>query len=139
MDSPLLLTHLKTVGYLMFALSALHLVFPKRFRWKEDLAQLQALNRQIFYVHCFFICLVLLLMGSLCVYFPSEFLAGGDLRRLVAAGFALFWSMRLLIQLFVYDKELWVGKPLETTVHLTFSGLWTYFTAVFLWVFVTTP
>lgn len=137
MDTPLLITHLKTVGAMMFALAALHLVFPRRFRWKEDFAQLQDLNRQIFYVHCFFICLVLVLMGSLCLFFPSEFLAGGELRRLIAAGFALFWSLRLLIQLFVYDKSLWVGKTLETTVHIVFTGVWGYFTTVFFWVFLT--
>jgi hypothetical protein len=139
MDTSLLTAHLNTVGYLMFALSALHLVFPKKFRWKEDFAQLQDLNRQIFYVHCFFICLVLVLMASLCVFFAPEFLAGGELRGIVAGGFALFWSLRLLIQLFVYDKTLWVGKPLETTVHVVFTGLWSYFTAIFLWVLVSTP
>ncbi len=131
--------HLKIAGSLMLSLSALHLVFPKRFRWKEDLAQLQDLNRQIFYVHCFFICLVLCLMGGLCLFFTDQFLSGGDLRRLVAGGFSLFWSMRLFIQLFVYDKKLWQGKALETSVHVIFIGLWSYFTAVFLWVSVTTP
>ena len=135
----MLLLNLKIAGYLMFCLSALHLVFPKRFRWKDDLAKLQDLNRQIFWVHCFFICLVLLLMGALCSFFGAALLAGGELRPVVAGGCALFWFMRLLAQLFVYDSALWRGKPLETFVHIVFTGLWSYFTAVFTWVVVTSP
>ena len=60
-------------------------------------------------------------------------------RRLLAAGLALFWGMRLFIQLFVYDSKLWKGKALETTVHIVFLILWSYFTGVFLWVLATSP
>lgn len=116
----------------MFLLSGLHVVFPKRFRWKQDLAQLQLINRQIFYVHCFFICVVLVLMGALCFFYPVQLLAGGELGRIVSSGCALFWFMRLLVQLFVYDQSLWRGKRLETFVHVVFLGLWSYFTLVFL-------
>lgn len=121
----------------MLALSALHLVFPRRFQWKQDLAKLQDINRQIFLVHCFFICLVLVLMGLLCAFYGEVFLGGGELRKIVAAGCALFWGFRLLVQHFVYDSSLWKGKPLETFVHVVFTVLWTYFTCLFLWVMVT--
>lgn len=123
----------------MLLLSALHLIFPKRFRWKEDLARLQDINRQIFLVHCFFICLILVLMGALCLFFPHTLLEGGDLRKVISGGLAIFWFLRLITQHFVYDSKLWRGKPLETTVHILFTILWSYFTAVFVGVYVTSP
>ena len=131
--------HLKLVGALLIGLALAHLTFPKRFDWGNDLAKLQLLNRQMFWVHCFFLCLTLTLMGSLCLLWPQAFLEGGELRRLVSGGFAFFWFMRLLIQFFVYDPQLWRDKSFETVVHVVFGFLWSYFTLVFLWVFVTSP
>ena len=135
----MLLLNLKIAGSCMLALSALHFVFPKRFNWKEDLAKLQDINRQIFLVHCFFICLVLVLLGVLCTFYGEAFLQGGELRKLIAGGCAIFWGARLFVQHFVYDSKLWRGKTLETFVHVIFTLLWSYFTFVFLWVFVSAP
>ena len=38
--------------------------FPRQFRWREELARLSLLNRQIFLVHTFFIVLVVTMMGA---------------------------------------------------------------------------
>ena len=57
--------HLRIAGALQILLALLHLAFPKRFQWKEELARLSPLNRQIFLVHTFFICVVLTLIGAL--------------------------------------------------------------------------
>ena len=122
----------------MLSLSLLHLVFPGRFQWKSDLAKLQDINRQIFWVHCFFICVILCLMGSLCFVWPETLLAGGDLASLVAAGMSLFWFLRLMAQLFVYERDLWRGKALETFVHVVFTLLWTYYSVLFFLLFLKT-
>ena len=127
-----MLFHLKVMGATQLLLSLLHIVFPKRFEWKRDLAQLKPINRQIFYVHCFFICLVLCLTGGLCLFRPEVLLAGGEMSRLYCFGLSFFWGFRLLVQFFGYDKQLWKGKPLETFVHYVFSGLWVYYTGVYL-------
>lgn len=120
------------MGASQLLLALLHGVFPRRFDWKNDLAQLTPLNRQIFYVHTFFICWILVLMGVLCLFFPAILLSGGQLAQLLSAGCASFWFLRLMVQFFVYDSALWKGLALETFVHGVFSLMWTYYTLVFL-------
>lgn len=124
---------LRAAGLLMLGLSTLHLVFPKRFEWKRDLAQLTLLNRQIFYVHTVFVCLVLLWMGALALLDPAALLERGRLASWVNGGCAGFWFARLCTQHFGYSAELWRGKPLETLVHWLFTGFWVFLTAVFSW------
>lgn len=122
--------HLKIAGALMIVLALLHAIFPRRFRWKEELAALTLLSRQVMYVHTFFIALVVFLMGLLCIT-SAEQLVGSELGKRVALGFAFFWMTRLVIQFFGYSSELWKGKRLETGIHILFSALWVYFSAVF--------
>jgi hypothetical protein len=122
--------HLKITGGIMIALSLLHIGFPSRFGWKTDLAALSLLNRQMMYVHTFFVALIVLLMGLLCVCYSSSVIQT-DLGKVIATGMAMFWGLRLLFQFFVYSPALWRGKSFETTVHIVFSILWLYFTVVF--------
>ena len=126
-------THLKATGVLLILLALIHVVFPKHFHWREELARLSLLNRQVMVVHTFFIALAVFLMGLLCLTSPTE-LSGTPLGKRVALGLAVFWLARLLIQLFGYSSELWRGKRFETAVHVVFSALWAYLTAVFSWV-----
>ena len=53
------------------------------------------------------------------------------LGALVLAGLTVFWGIRLLMQWFVYDSKLWRGQRFETWMHVIFSGVWLYFTAVY--------
>lgn len=126
-----LVAHVRLAGVLLLALAALHPFLPARLRWKEELARLSLLNRQIFLVHVFFIGLVLALMGSLCAFAPGLLVARGPLARLLAGGCAVFWLARLAAQWLVYDRSLWRGQPFNTLVHWVFTGLWIYLTAVF--------
>ena len=82
------------------------------------------------YVHTFFIALVLLLMGILCLMATHE-LVNNPLGKLLDWGLGIFWLTRLLIQFFGYSTTLWKGKAFETTVHVVFTGLWSYLSAVF--------
>jgi hypothetical protein len=124
-------TLLQVAGGLQIALAALHLLFPKRFAWKEELARLSLLNRQIFLVHTIFVCLVLVLIGSLSLFASAALLEASRLSHLVAGGIAVFWGVRLAVQFFVYDSKLWRGSPFNTAMHLLFTALWMYLTAVY--------
>lgn len=123
--------HLKITGLLLLGLAALHFFFPRRFGWKEDLAQLSLLNRQIFLVHFVFIVLILLLLGTLCLFFTPLLLARSSLARVVLSGMIVFWLVRLIVQLFVYDPALWRGNRFNTVVHLLFTALCAYLLLVY--------
>lgn len=125
--------HLRAAGALLLLLAAVHPLMPKELRWKEDLAKLTPVNRQVFLVHVGFIVLLLILIGSLALVYAEELAAPGRLSRAVLGGLALFWGLRLLTQLFVYDRSLWRGNPRYTAVHVALTLLWIYLTAVFAW------
>ncbi len=122
--------HLKIIGWLLIALALIHVVFPNYFDWKKELAKLSLVNREMMYVHTFFIAIVVLLMGILCVTSSRELMTT-TLGQRIALGFGIFWFLRLLIQFFGYSSKLWQGNTFETCVHVVFTLLWTYFTIVF--------
>lgn len=125
--------HLLTVGVLQILLALAHVAFPRFFAWREELARLSLLNRQIFYVHNFFICLVLVLFGSLNLACADELLATGRLNRAILAGITLFWSVRLLFQFFVYSPHLWRGHRFNTVMHCLATLVWLYFAGTHGW------
>ena len=55
---------LELCGLLMIGLALLHLISPTYFHWKEELARISLINRQIMIVHTFFIALTGFLMGQ---------------------------------------------------------------------------
>lgn len=124
--------HLRLAGALQISLAALHLSFPRRFHWKEELSRLSLLNRQIFIVHTIFICVLVVSFGALSLFAPETLLQPTPLSRLVLAGFAGLWGLRLAFQWFVYDSRLWRGNTLNTLVHVLLTALWAYLFAVYL-------
>ncbi|WP_316766812.1 hypothetical protein [Pedobacter frigiditerrae] len=122
--------HLKIVGFILVVLAFVHIIFPRYFAWKEQLKSLTLINKQLMYVHTFFIAVTTLLMGVLCILCANDLLTTFFGQK-IAFGLALFWGMRLFFQFFVYSKDLWKGKRFETCVHTLFSILWLYITVVF--------
>lgn len=121
---------LKISGGLMIGLALLHAIFPRYFKWREELRAITLLTRQVHYIHTFFIALTVLLIGVLCLTSASELLTT-SLGRQVCLGIFIFWFFRLLIQFFGYSPSLWKGKPFETAVHILFSLLWAFLSVVF--------
>jgi hypothetical protein len=123
--------HIKIIGSLLIVLALVHGIFPKYFKWKQELSKLSIANRQIMYVHSFFIALMVLLIGLLCLTSSGE-LINTPLGKRISLGIGIFWAIRLFIQFFGYSSKLWKGKSFETVVHIFFSLFWTYLTAIFI-------
>lgn len=123
--------HIKIIGFCLMVLAAVHVVFPRYFKWQEELRHLSLINRQMMQTHTFFIALTVALMGCLCIE-AADLLVQDGLGRMICLGMAVFWSLRWFFQLFVYSTQLWKGKKLETAIHILFTLFWTY-TAVVWW------
>lgn len=123
-------THLSIIGWLLILLASIHIAFPKYFNWKRELASLSLINREMMQVHTFFIALTVLGMGILCIVSAEELVAT-PLGKKMLFGLGIFWTIRLVMQFFVYSSKLWKGKGFETVMHILFSGLWVYFSTVF--------
>ena len=121
---------LRITGIMLIALGIIHLIFPKYFDWKNDLQTMSLINRQMMYVHTLFIGLVVFLMGVLCLLCSND-IVHSQLGKILSGGFFVFWFTRLVIQFIGYSPSLWKGKFFETCVHILFSILWVYFSAVF--------
>ena len=122
--------HVKIVGALLIALSLMHIILPKYFKWDQELVSLSLITKQILYVHTFFIAFIVLLMGLLCLGYAHE-LVHDPFGKVISLGLFGFWLTRLIFQFFVYSPMVWRGKRFETVMHAAFSVLWFYFTVVF--------
>lgn len=123
--------HLKTIGVVLVLLACVHIIFPRYFDWKADLAPLSLINRQMMHVHTLFIAVAVLLMGLLCVTSARE-ICTTPLGRKIAFGMGCFWVLRLIIQFVGYSPKLWRGKRFETAAHICFALFWAYVSVVFL-------
>jgi hypothetical protein len=79
---------------------------PGRLRVKERLADVPRFVRQIFYVHWLYIVIVVGLFAALCFGFASDLAGASALGRFLSGFMAGFWLLRIVLQVFYYDKEL---------------------------------
>lgn len=127
--------HLKITGIILIILAVVHIAFPRYFDWKGDFKTVSLINKQMMYVHAFFVAVTVLLMGMLCVY-CTEDLINTRLGKQISLGLFIFWALRLIFQFVVYSPKLWIGKRFETIMHIVFSLLWVYITVIFLLTFL---
>ena len=129
--------HLQIVGTLLMLLGLSHIFFNRFFGWEQELASVSLLTRRVFFVHNFFIGLVVLLGGAASFFCANALLRPGTLSRAVLAGMTMFWLCRLLAQFVAYDREIWRGDRFRTFMHVACSLLWCYVTATYAIAFLT--
>jgi hypothetical protein len=125
----LLTLNLTVAGSLLIGLGVLHIALPAVLGWGRELAGASPLNREVSYVHCFFIGLACVLWGLLPLTAGSLLLQPGPVTRLVLIGAVAFWASRLVIQLVVFNRH---ARQSVAWLALSAAGtvLWLYLTAV---------
>ena len=127
--------HLKIIGSCLILLGLVHAIFPRQFNWKQELNSLSIVNKEMMYVHTFFIAFTLFLIGLLCLT-SSTNLITTTFGKQISLGLAIFFFLRLLVQFFGYSSKTWRGKTFETTVHILFSIFWTDVTTIFILIYL---
>ncbi len=130
-DRALLELNLRVAGVLLAGLVVVNLFVPSRFRWREELARVSLLNRQIFQVHSVFIVLVLALFSALLLTCADVLVEPSRLTRAIFVGLTIFWALRMAMQWWFYSPDIWRGSRFFTAMHVVFSALWIYMTGVF--------
>lgn len=128
----LLLLNLQIIGISQMLLALLHVGFEKRFNWKEEFATVSLLNRQLMYVHTFFVAFTVFLIGMLSFFAAEHLINPSPLAFYILLGLAIFWITRLYTQFFIYKRELWLGKAFETSIHILFSIIWLWYSVTYL-------
>jgi hypothetical protein len=92
-------------GGVQVTIAAANLGLPRRLNYRENLARVTPIVRQVFIVHSLYIVAVLLLFAGITFSFSGQLSSGAGLGRLLAGAIAIFWLCRLPVQLFYYDKD----------------------------------
>jgi hypothetical protein len=104
MKIELLESFLRLAGLISVGLVVANFVAPRRLGYARSLAGAETLVRQIFYVHCAYIVLLIAALAVLCLGWPGLLLEPG-MGRVVSGFFTLFWGSRVVVQLTYYDPE----------------------------------
>ncbi len=99
---------------------------PKELNFREELPRLNPMLRQWVLVAGGYIVLDLIGFGILSLMFSHELAAGSPLARAVCGFIAIFWAIRLAIQMFFFDAKPWLRT---TFLKVGYHGL----TLVFTW------
>jgi hypothetical protein len=81
-------------------------------QWRTDLNKLPTLSRQLIWVHGGYIVLMIAAMGLISLCEAAQLADGSVLARSVCAFVAIFWSLRLAIQLCVFDGTPYLANRL---------------------------
>ena len=128
---------LQTAAAIQLAVAILNLFLVRILNWKEELARLPLLIREVFQVHSWFISLTLLIFAAMTWRFAGETAQTLDpFCRSMAAAIGIFWGTRFVLQFVYYSGSHWRGRLERTLIHLalllTYGGLAAvYLTAAF--------
>jgi hypothetical protein len=128
--------HLALVGMILLGLGAVHVGLPRGLQWSDQLAGASRLNREVSYVHCYFIGLACLLWGLLPLTAGPTLLEPHPITRLVLIGAIAFWASRFVIQLAVFNHHA-QESAWWRALSVAGTGLWLYITAVWAWALTT--
>jgi hypothetical protein len=93
-------------GAVHLGIIAANVPLPARLRVQERLAGVPRFVRQIFYVHWVYIVIVLGLFAALCFGFAPELAGATAMGRFLSGFMAGFWLLRIVLQIFYYDREI---------------------------------
>jgi hypothetical protein len=97
---------IQIAGAVQLAIGLANLPLASRLQYRKNLAGASDIVRQVFYVHAAYIVLVVLGFAALSLLFPEELVSGRPLGRFLSTFLAIFWLLRVPIQLFYYPVEI---------------------------------
>jgi hypothetical protein len=124
-------------GLLQFCQIPAMIASPKMLNWKEDLAKLSPINRNIVLVIGAAIVLTGVGLGVVVVVGATEMVGGGRLGTALCGFLGVFWLYRDAVQVFIYRK-IWPKGGMGTLSHCGLTALFTFQAAVYLTAFVLT-
>jgi hypothetical protein len=125
-------------GLLHFALVWPAVLVPKVLDWRNDLAHVSRMSRQIIWVHGGFIVLVNLSFGALSLAMAGPLASGEPLARAVCGIIAVYWTARLVLQLAFFDAREHLSNGWMTAGYHGLTAMFTYFVAVY-WIATIAP
>lgn len=104
---------------------------PSRLDWKHDLAQLKPLNRKLLWVQGSFTVLTIIAFGVLILALHSEFLSGDRAAMGLAVFIAVYWTARVLVDIFYFSHSDWPRGRFFVVGHILLTSLFISLAAIF--------
>jgi hypothetical protein len=99
--------------------AAINFSTARLLKWQEPIDRMPLLLRQVFWVHAWFVSLVLAIFAVMTWRFAPEMASGSDAAcAWLAAGIGLVWALRTLAQVAYYSPEHWRGQTGRTFIHV---------------------
>lgn len=98
-------TLIRIGGVMHFSLLIASSLIPSTLRLREELARLEAMTRQLIWVHAGYIVMIIAAFGLLSLFYAGELASGIVLARCICGFIAFFWLVRLVIQFFIFDAK----------------------------------
>ncbi len=127
---------LSGVGQLVLIVASL--AIPRVMGWREELARVKPLTRQMFWTYSAYIWATNLAFGLLSTFAPHLLLDRSPLAGAVASFIALYWGARVLIQFFYFDRSARPPGAIYLLAEVALVGLFVALTLVYGAIAVTT-
>jgi hypothetical protein len=124
----------RSAGVAHFAVVAASLGVPSALGWRDDVAKLKPINRQIFYTYAGYILTINLLFGLVATFGAPWLIDRTPLAACVTGFIAAYWGVRVALQFVYYDRKS-TPKGLKYTLgEIVFVTLFAVLTVVFSYV-----
>ena len=118
-------------GILHFAILTAGALVPKVLNFRGELAKVNAMLRQLVWVYGVFIVFTLISFGVISIANSAALVSGAPLARWFCGFVAAFWTIRLVVQLFVYDPSPYFTNAFFKLGYHGLTAVFTYFTVVY--------
>jgi len=120
------------LGQIVLALGSL--AVPNVLRWRAELAKVQPLIKQMFWVYAAYIFVINLCFGLLSMFDSNDLENGSALATLVSGFIALYWISRVLIQFFYFDRTNFPIGGWRRAAEVLLVTAFVFFSLVYSWV-----
>ena len=119
-------------------LAAGSLAIPRVLKWREELAKLRPLTRQVFWTYSGYIWTTNVGFGLVSVLMPDELLAGTKLAAAVCGFITLYWLARIVVQFAYFDRRDAPSGMIFTLAEVALIGLFIFLTFTYGWAVAST-
>lgn len=106
---------LQLVGVILICVVVANFFAPKKMRWTVNLEKTEPVFRQVFNVHCVYLLGCVFGMALLCLFLPHQLLEEAVGKALLTF-MAFFWTTRVFVQFFYYDKSIRQEYPVFNVI-----------------------
>ena len=124
---------LQIAGVLYLGLICAGALMPRAVNLRANLAALPTFIRRLFWVYYAFIALCLVSFGLVTVTSAETLAAGSGLARAVCAFLAAFWTLRLIVAIFVFDVRPYLTNAWWRLGYHATNIAFIYLPVVYIW------